>query len=231
MAGYSYNNHYRGYPSHYNEAMLYQESNKSTSNNNNIYFLNDYNEPQQNDIRMDICWDYLSIHGCSRNMCRWRHINNINGMKRDAILTGEGTIINITNDDNVNNDIEIQYILWHIIYHQTVSTDKIMQYTKFDQSKIQNAFKHLYVLGFIEIAVAHRRKTYKICTQYAATNLHHSTNPLMIELQRKFGDFYFGGFEPFKFHSENINVCDSVTETATATTNNYSLANSISSVK
>ncbi len=41
-------------------------------------------------------------------MCRWQHIKNINGMKRDAILTGEGTIINITNDDNINNDIEIQ---------------------------------------------------------------------------------------------------------------------------
>eukprot|EP00483_Globobulimina_turgida_P008027 UN08043 len=172
-------------------------------------FINNYNynetmqQQQENTSysEWDICWDYLSPTGCNRKTCGWRHVNNIKQLNvMEERLSAEVVIINITNSDNVNSDIEIQCqsILWHIMNDQRISIQKLMEYTKFDEDAIQNALKQLWSLGFIEISAV-ADEYYTVCVQYLATNLYNTRNPLMIALQHKFGDFDFAPLEPLPF--------------------------------
>eukprot|EP01084_Bolivina_argentea_P016243 30423_1 len=239
------------YLSHYNQAtpqhILYNnKGNIYFTIRNDSYLHNTRHEPKRqytlqehNDtFSWDICWDYLSSNGCKRDkMCRWRHINdnNVESMyntEREPKLMAEGVVINILNDDNIENESEIQLILYNIIYYQTALIDQLIKYTKLERNKIQNAFTILCLLGFIYFNSD--SKEYEICSTYLSTNLYHTKDPLMIELQRKFGDFYFGQFKPFQLYQPQINTdnysSESVTETATVNSNNYSIENNSNSV-
>merc|ERR1719216_191018 len=124
-----------------------------------------------------ICWDSVTT-------------NNVFD-ENTVTLSAEGVIFNMVNDhetiQDTQTDIDMQFILWNTIYHQTCSIKKLIKCTQFTQEEIQSALEHLEKMQFVQHndQFGYVLSNELFCIEYM---------PLMIELQRRFGDFHFDLF-------------------------------------